>query len=148
MSLVLCVLLLPHLLNQKSASHSYSTFDGQLCASLLGGGKGEEMKMGEAWGRIPHSEPLRNKMCGKCSLRLVWLLGSYILTIPGTLLLHNDAFTWLHKRRHCGLLPRAAGATGITIVPCMVPLSGLAKQTPWPTSRLLLPALSVSSTVC
>ena len=58
--------------------------------------------MGEN-GRIPHSEPLRNKMCGKCSLRLVWLLGSYILTIPGTLLLHNDAFTWLHKRRHCGL---------------------------------------------
>ena len=65
MSLVLCVLLLPHLLNQKSASHSYSTFDGQLCASLLGGGKGEEMKMGEAWGRTGEYRTL-NRCETKC----------------------------------------------------------------------------------
>lgn len=40
MSLVLCVLLLPHLVNQKSASHSYSTFDGTTLRIFVGWGQG------------------------------------------------------------------------------------------------------------
>ena len=75
--LVLCVFLLHHLLGQKSAFQSHSAFDGQLWASLLGGGTGEENVDGGGMLENAALWTVATQIGGTCSLRIEWLLRNH-----------------------------------------------------------------------